>query len=157
MKIKTLIFLLIIIFPAKVFAQKVDDSKNNIKVVANYFEYLFKKGDFTSLEKIIAKNAIYTQADGLPYGGKYTGFEEWVKMFISTQKFCELKIGSDPIYFTNTTNSDVLVHFTVKFKANKSGKELTMMIAEYFEVKENQITSIRPFYFDTKTFTDFIK
>ncbi len=130
---------------------------NNLKVVANYFEYLFKTRNIVALEKIIAKDAIYTQAEGLPYGGTYIGFGEWANMYKKAQTFFDLKIEKEPTFYISSENNDVLITFTIKCRSKKSNKEIIMPIAEYFEVKEGLISAIRPFYFDTKTFTDFIK
>ena len=134
-----------------------ETKKKNKIVVAQYFEYLFKTGDFVAMRKIIAKNAVYSQAVGLPYGGTYTGFDELLTMFSKAQPFFDLKIEKEPIYYTNNINNDVMLSFTIKCKAKTSGKDIVMPISEYFELKDGLITAIRPFYFDTKTFSEFIK
>ena len=126
-------------------------------VVAKYFECLFKTGDFKMMSEIIAPGAIYHQAVGLPYGGTFIGFENWTKMFTHASTFFDLQIEREPTYFTSATEDGVLIHFTIKCKAKKSGKIISMPIAEYFEVKDGLITGIRPFYFDTKKFSDFIE
>ena len=134
-----------------------ESNKKNLKVVASYFEYLFKTGDFSSMQKIISKDAIYSQAEGLPYGGTYIGFDGMVQMFTKAQGYFNLQIVGEPVYFTSSNPDEVIIHFTIKCKSKSSNNEITMPIAEYFEVKNGVIISIRPFYFDTKAFTDFLK
>ena len=129
----------------------------NSKVVAKYFECLFKTRDFKTMSEIIAPGAIYNQAEGLPYGGTFIGFENWTKMFTQASTFFDLQIETEPTYFTSATEDGVLIHFTIKCTAKKSGKVISMPIAEFFEVKDGTITGIRPFYFDTKKFRDFIE
>ena len=126
-------------------------------MVSNYFEYLFRTRDFVSMEKIISKDAIYSQAEGLPYGGTYIGFTGMVQMFTKAQGYFDLSIVGEPVYFTSPNKNEVIIHFTIKCKSKKSNSEITMPIAEYFEVKNGLIIGIRPFYFDTKAFTDFLK
>ncbi len=133
------------------------NSQDNIKLVSKYFEYLFKTGDFISMEKIISKEAIYSQAEGLPYGGTYIGFKGMVTMFTKAQTYFDLQIVGEPVYFTSSNKDEVIIHFTIKCKSKKSSNEITMPIAEYFELKDGLIVGIRPFYFDTKSFADFLK
>ncbi|MEO7991538.1 MAG: hypothetical protein ABI663_18440 [Chryseolinea sp.] len=135
----------------------IENNQTNIKVVASYFEYLFKTGDFVSMQKIISKDAINSQAEGLPYGGTYIGFDGMVQMFTKAQGYFNLEIVSEPVYFTSPNKNEVIIHFTIKCKSKKSNNEITMPIAEYFEVKNGMIIGIRPFYFDTKAFADFLK
>lgn len=139
------------------FFEQQNQENENSKVVAKYFECLFKTRDFKTMSEIIAPGAIYHQAEGLPYGGTFIGFENWTKMFTHASTFFDLQIETEPTYFTSATEDGVLIHFTIKCTAKKSGKVISMPIAEYFEVKDGLITGIRPFYFDTKKFSDFIK
>ena len=125
-------------------------------VVANYFDYLFKTGNFEAMAKIIAPDAVYSQAEGLPYGGTYVGFSEWVKMFTKAQSLFDLRIEEEPNYFTSTTKPGIFIKFKIKCKSKKSGKEISMLITEYFEVKDGLIIAIRPYYFDTKSFVEFL-
>ena len=131
--------------------------EEEIKIVAKYFECLFKTGDFEAMQKIIAKDAVYNQAIGLPYGGDYVGFNEWIKMFTKAQTFFNLQIVEDPVYYTNNTNNGVFIYFKIKCTSKSSNKEISMPISEYYEVKDNLITNIRAYYFDTKSFVEFLQ
>ncbi|MBF4494361.1 nuclear transport factor 2 family protein [Flavobacterium sp. MR2016-29] len=130
---------------------------DNYKVVAKYFESLFKTRDFTGIASIIEEGAIYSQAEGLPYGGTYVGFNEWTKMYTKSSEFFDLEIEKEPTYFSNAAKNEVIIYFTIKCKAKKSGKTLSMPISEHFDLKNGKITAIRPFYFDTKQFAEFLK
>lgn len=129
----------------------------NIKVIARYFESLFKTQDFKTISEIIAPDAIYNQAEGLPYGGTFVGFNNWVKMFAQANNFFDLQIEKEPAYFTSSESDDVLIRFTIKCTSKKSGKIISMAVAEHFTLKDGIITAITPFYFDTKKFSDFLK
>ncbi|RZJ56053.1 MAG: nuclear transport factor 2 family protein [Flavobacterium sp.] len=130
---------------------------DNYKVVAQYFEALFKTRDFTTLATLIEDGAVYNQAEGLPYGGRYVGFNEWTKMYTKSAEFFELQIEKEPVYFSDATKNEVIIYFTINCKAKKSGKNLSMPISEHFDLKNGKITAIRPFYFDTKQFAEFLK
>lgn len=130
---------------------------DNLKVVALYYECLFKTRDFTTLATLIEPAAIYYQAEGLPYGGTFTGFEEWTKMYTKSAEFFELQIEKEPVYFSDASKNEVIIYFTIKAKAKKSGKTLSVPISEHFDLKNGKITAIRPFYYDTKQFAEFLK
>ncbi len=129
----------------------------NLNIVKTYYESLFKKQDLAAIKKIITSDAIYYQAEGLPYGGTYKGFRQWVKMYEKASTYFDLQIEEEPQYFLNESNNTVIINFTIKCKSKKSGKSIIMPISEHFEILDGEINSIRPFYFDTKTFSDFIK
>ena len=130
---------------------------DNYKVVAKYYECLFKTKDFNTMATIIEEGAVYNQAEGLPYGGTYVGFNEWTKMFAKSAEFFDLEIEKEPVYLGDTSKNEVIIYFTIKGKAKKSGKTLSMPISEHFDLKNGKITAIRAFYFDTKQFTEFLK
>lgn len=130
---------------------------DNFKIVAQYYESLFKTRDFTTMTHLIEEGAVYNQAEGLPYGGKFTGFNEWVKMYAKSAEFFDLEIEKEPVYFSDATKNEVIIYFTIKAKAKKSGKTLSVPISEHFDLKNGKITAIRPFYFDTKQFAEFLK
>src|SRR4051812_34082776 len=72
------------------------EQDKNQAIVLAYMQLLFKKGDFVNLKKLIAEDAVYTQAEGLPYGGTYTGFDNWMRMFVEVQRYAELQLAGEP-------------------------------------------------------------
>jgi hypothetical protein len=133
-----------------------ETKKDNLIIAGNYFDCLFKKGDFESLKKLIDTGAVYNQAAGLPYGGKYNGFGEWATMFTKVDKYFNLQLINEPIYFSNPGEKKVIANFTIKFTCKKNKKELLMQISELLEFKDGKIITVTPFYFDTKTLTELI-
>jgi ketosteroid isomerase-like protein len=129
----------------------------NISLVKTYYESLFKKQDFSTIQKILSDDFVYYQAEGLPYGGIYKGFEELMKMFGKASTYFDLQIEKEPEYFINESSNKVDIYFVIKCKSKKSGDLLTMPISEHFELKDGKISSIRPFYYDTNTFSTFCK
>jgi hypothetical protein len=127
------------------------------RIAAKYFECLFVTRDFATMKKIMAKDAVYNQAEGLPYGGTYIGFDELVKMFQKAGGYFDLQIEKNPVYYTNPATNGVFIYFWIKCKSKKSGKEISMPISEYYEVNNGLITHIRPYYFDTKSFSAFLE
>jgi ketosteroid isomerase-like protein len=151
---KIFLFCLLI---APLFSFQERDKDKNQAIVFDYMQLLFKKGDFVSLKKLVTENAIYTQAEGLPYGGTYTGFDNWMRMFVEVQRYAELQLVGEPTLLSNSEAAKVIANFSVKFKSKKTGKEITMPIAELFEFSDGKIIHITPYYFDTKTITEFMR
>ncbi|WP_163410681.1 nuclear transport factor 2 family protein [Flavobacterium ajazii] len=131
--------------------------EDNLKVVAKYFESLFKTRDLNTIAALIEDGAVYNQATGLPYGGTYKGFEEWTKMYAKSAEFFDLQIEKEPVCFSDASKNEVIIYFIINCKSKKSGKTLSMPISEHFDLKNGKITSIRPFYYDTKQFAEFLK
>lgn len=129
----------------------------NLKVVAKYYESLFKSKDFDALAAVVADGAVYNQAAGLPYGGTYTGFSEWTKMFAKSAEFFDLQIEKEPTYFSDASKNEVIIYFTMSSKSKKSGKTMSVPISEHFDLKDGKIIAVKPFYYDTKQFAEFLK
>lgn len=138
-------------------AQATSVESANTKVVATYFESLFKTRDFKTLASVLRPNAVYHQAEGLPYGGTYTGFEQWITMFQKAGSLFDMQIAEEPTYFYNSAKDRIVLGFVIRCTAKNSGKTITMHISEHFEVVDGKIASIRPFYFDTKAFAEFLR
>lgn len=134
----------------------ISEIAENQSIVMEYFESLFRKGDLVAVEKLVAKDAVYNQAAGLPYGGRYVGFDEWKKMFVKVNTLVELHTVGDPVMLTNAQANHIILQFTVRFTSRNSGKEITLPISEQFDVANGKIVSVQPFYFDTKSFSEFL-
>ncbi|WP_119789456.1 nuclear transport factor 2 family protein [Flavobacterium anhuiense] len=130
---------------------------DNLKVAAKYYESLFKTRDFDALATVVADGAVYNQAVGLPYGGTYTGFSEWTKMFTKSTEFFDLQIEKEPTYFSDASKNEVIIYFIMSCKSKKSGKTMSVPISEHIDLKDGKITDVRSFYYDTKQFAEFLK
>ncbi|WP_433780269.1 nuclear transport factor 2 family protein [Flavobacterium anhuiense] len=130
---------------------------DNLKVAAKYYESLFKTRDFDAVATVVADGAVYNQAVGLPYGGTYTGFSEWTKMFTKSTEFFDLQIEKEPTYFSDASKNEVIIYFIMSCKSKKSGKTMLVPISEHIDLKDGKITDVRSFYYDTKQFAEFLK
>jgi hypothetical protein len=86
----------------------------NTSLVKTYYESLFKKQDFATIQKILSDDFVYYQAEGLPYGGIYRGFEELMKMFGSASTYFDLQIEKEPEYFINESADKVDIYFKMQ-------------------------------------------
>ena len=133
-----------------------EDAVRNEAIVANYLESLFTKFDYAGLDRVLAADIVYAQAVGLPYGGTYHGLPEMMKMFIKSSEYSSMVVVDGWKLSTNSVTKKVLASFTVRSTAKKSGRVLDMAIQESFDLRDGRIIGITPFYFDTKTFVEFL-
>lgn len=127
------------------------DTGDNAKLVNRYFENLFIKFDQAALDGIVAPGAVYHQAAGLPYGGEYVGFPAWMTMFQKSVSYVGMQLLAPPALFSEPSTGRVLATFDVRITSKKAGWEMVMPVAEWFDIKDGKIASIRPYYFDTRT------
>jgi ketosteroid isomerase-like protein len=128
----------------------------NEAIVGKYLDSLFTKFDYAGLDSVLAADIVYTQAVGLPYGGIYHGLPEMMKMFIKSSEYSSMVVLDGWTFSANPVTHEIIASFTVRVTAKKSGRVLDMAIRECFQVRDGKIVSIMPFYFDTKTFVEFL-
>lgn len=133
-----------------------EDTAKNEAIVAKYLESLFTKFDYAGLDSVLAADIVYIQAAGLPYGGTYHGLPEMTKMFIKSSECSSMVVVDGWKLSTNSVTKKVVASFTVRSTAKQSGRVLDMAIQESFELRDGKIIGITPFYFDTKTFVEFL-
>jgi ketosteroid isomerase-like protein len=150
--IKRFSLILLLTVPLSCLAQ----SSPNTAAVTKCFDLLFRKGDFAGLSAVVSADAVYTQAEGLPYGGKYNGLQNWGTMFQKVQSYFDLQVEGEPVYFENVKANQVIVNFHVKFTSKKSNQSISMPIAELYDLKNGKIVGVTPYYFDTKKIVEFV-
>jgi len=154
---RKLLFIVIFFLVKNIVYAQHPAANDNVGVVSSYYECLFKTHDFQKLVTLLAPDATYYQAEGLPYGGTFVGAENWIRMFTQASSFFDLQIEKEPVYFLNDRGKEIILRFTIKCTAKKNGHVISMPIAEHFVLNAGQIVSIRPFYFDTLKFSKFLK
>lgn len=130
---------------------------DDIQIVKTYYESLFKKQDFETIATLLTDDAVYYQAEGLPYKGVYEGFAQWVEMYKKVSDYVYLQADSEPQYLVDENNHEVIIQFTINCVSKKSEKKLSMPILEAVTLRDHKIASIRPYYFDTKSFAAFLE
>ena len=132
------------------------ETVQNEATVARFLEALFTKFDYAALDKVLSPEVVYKQAVGLPYGGTFIGLPEMLKMFIKSSGYSSMVVVDGWKLSTNPETQKVVASFTVRCTAKKSGKVLDMEIQESYDLRDGKITGITPFYYDTKTFGEFV-
>ena len=132
-------------------------TNNSQEIVSSYFEKVFKQGDFDGVRKLVGAGAEYQQAVGLPYGGTYKGYDEWLAMFSKVQVHFDLHFEDDLVLFVSADGKGVIGSFTVTLKSRKTGRSIRMPVLERFEIQNGLIASVKPYYFDTASTVALLK
>jgi hypothetical protein len=129
----------------------------NQAVVVSYLDALFRTRDLSTIDKLVAPGAVYTQAPGLPYGGVFVGFKEWTGMFIKSTTFFDVIGVTQPSLATNEAGDRIVASFDVRFRSKATGKESLQPIQEQFVLEGGKIVALTPSYYDTKSLVDTLK
>ena len=109
-------------------------------------------GRWDIVKPLVADDLVVNVPEGIPYGGVYRGWQGYLNIFAAMGKFwSELKIG--PSQFA-TYDNKVAVISHLNGRIARTGKDVSMPLAEVWEIKGGQIAGITAFYFDTKLLAD---
>lgn len=127
--------------------------QKNAQVMRKFYGAIFAS-DWAGVEKVVTKNLMVYEADGLPYRGEYRGVEALKSLFARVVGYWDdLNIEIKAITSGGGYAVGVL-QFSGTAKA--SGKKISMPIAEISEFENGLISSIKPVYWDTKTISEAI-
>lgn len=127
--------------------------KLHAQVMKRFYDAIFSN-DWAGVEKVVSKNLIVYEADGLPYRGEYRGIDELKALFGRVVGYWDdLNIEVKAI-----TSGDGYVVGVLQFSgvSKATGRKISMPIAEISEFENGLISSIKPVYWDTKTISETI-
>jgi uncharacterized protein len=114
-------------------------------------EYLAAGGpgtaSFDTLAPFFAPNVVLYQAEALPYGGTWRGYDGMEQFFVAmSQTWAEFEMVEQGFLSTSGT---AVVHTQVHARARATGRELDFPILQAIRVVDGRIAEVRPFYWDT--------
>jgi ketosteroid isomerase-like protein len=119
-------------------------------------EYLAAGGPgeaaFAPLAPFFAPDVVLRQADALPYGGVWRGYEGMEQFFLAMSRAWDVFDLVAQTFLNDTSPLVVLTH--VHARARATGRELDFPILQTVTVENGHITEVRPFYWDTAAITD---
>jgi ketosteroid isomerase-like protein len=105
-------------------------------------------GDWPAMEKMLHPDFEVLEAEGLPYGGTYRGFEGWRRLsdkVLSTWSGFRIKLmemhGGDDDY--------AIVRFAMSGRSRKTGTAWDTTVLELWNFRNGLLARIDPYYFDT--------
>lgn len=104
-------------------------------------------GDWTAVAEYMSDDLVIREADSLPYGGDYTGRNALRDLFGKVMAFWD-----DPSIEMHaiTAGQDHGVGIlTLSVTSRRTGRRLTLDIAEMFRFRDGKLVEIKPYYYDT--------
>jgi ketosteroid isomerase-like protein len=102
---------------------------------------------FATLAPYFAPDVALHQAEGLPYGGVWRGHEGLEDFFLAMSRAWEAFEMIEQTYLCETNPLVVLTQ--VRARPRDSDRYLEFPILQTIMIKDDKITEIRPFYWDT--------
>jgi len=122
-------------------------------LIQRFYEAIFSL-DWADVQRCVTDDLTIVEAEGLPYGGTYTGVDELKSLFERLTGYWEnLDIARLGLTF-GSENVVGMLRFSGRSK--KTGIVVSMPMTEIFEFEGDLISKITPLYFDTKTLSEAI-
>lgn len=119
-------------------------------------EYLASGGpgtaSFITLEPYFAPDVVLWQADSLPYGGIWRGHAGIEQFFVAMSTTWDRFDLTDQTFLSEANPLVVLTQ--VHARSRKSGEYLNFPMLQTITLREDRITEVRPFYWDTAAIAD---
>lgn len=105
------------------------------------------KASFEPLAPFFAADVVLHQAEALPYGGTWRGHAGMERFFLAMSRAWESFDMVEQEFLA--TQGTVVVLTQVHARGHATGRELEFPILQTIIIKDERITEIRPFYWDT--------
>jgi ketosteroid isomerase-like protein len=127
----------------------------NLEIVRSTYEGRNSEENGRNLAEYAAKDIVWTEAKGFPYGGTYTGLEA-----IGKNVFHRLGTEWSNYKFTPegfvTEGDRVFAYGTYTAVNGKTGKSLTARVAHLWQLRDGKIVEFEQFV-DSQTVNDTFK
>jgi hypothetical protein len=132
--------------------KQVKTANSNVELVQS-FEDAFVTGDMDYILSILDDDVTVHECDSVPYPGTFRGKDGFLE--VGTQMASVWDITSDLDCDIVPAGHDRVLNL-VAFDAiaRATGKPIRIKIAEIFTVKDNKISDIQVYYWDTKAMAD---
>jgi ketosteroid isomerase-like protein len=97
---------------------------------------------------------ILIEAEGLPFGGTYRGWDGYMEVLGKLGKFWTGGRKQHSRAFIPYGDDKVIMHHTLDGHIAKNGQHVEMPVMILIGLKDGKIASIQPFLFDTKKVSD---
>jgi nucleoside-diphosphate-sugar epimerase/ketosteroid isomerase-like protein len=111
-------------------------------------------GDETKALEMIDEEAVWREAETLPWGGEWRGPDGFARLTREIDTVAELTVRGHEIIQAGEV---VEMRLDAVFTSRKSGRGLPMEIVEHYRVREGKILGADAFYKDTQAVNDLVR
>ncbi|WP_433297406.1 NAD-dependent epimerase/dehydratase family protein [Pseudonocardia sp. CA-142604] len=127
---------------------------NNDVATLQEFVTRMQAGDRTEALDMIDADAVWREADTLPWSGEWRGPDGFVRLDCEINTLAEMTVRD---YTIVEAGEVVEMRLSAVFTSRKSGRRLPMEIVEHYTVRDGKIHGANAFYKDTQAVNDLIK
>ena len=120
---------------------------SRVAILEKFLE-LGRSRDMAALEAMITEDIRIQQAPSLPFGGVYIGWAGYLE--VTEKLFGKLrKVHLALIEAWDGPQCSLIAHFMLNAISKRTQEEISMPLLEKWEFKEDKVSAITPFYYDT--------
>ncbi|MBC8161499.1 MAG: nuclear transport factor 2 family protein [Roseiflexaceae bacterium] len=120
--------------------------QSNVQVIQDFYADL-GRGELSAAFTHLDPEFELHQAESLPYGGVYRGYESVTKFFEVFGRTWANFQSTDVEYLE--AGDYVIVRSRIRGQAKQSGNELEMPMIQVFQMRDGKAITAHPFYWDT--------
>ena len=112
------------------------------------FLELGRARDLAALRAMVTEDIRITEAESLPFGGEYVGWAGYLEL--TNKVFGKIrKVRLELMGTWDGPQQSLVAHFVLNAVSKRTEKEISMPLLEIWEFKNDKISAITPFYYDT--------
>jgi len=127
-------------------------AEKNIAIADKMYEYGFAS-DWPNLESILTEDFEIIEPDSLSFGGSYRGKKALEEVFGKVLGILQPK----DVRRKSMTANDTEVVSLLDLVFEDGNGEFVMPVAEYFEIRGDQIARVVPYFLDTVRLNEFLE
>ena len=118
------------------------------EIIFRFYE-LVVQGDMAGAEALVHPEFVGEEAVSLPYGGTYKGLEGWRNLLTTVGSVFTEFLPTVEYALTDETGTRVIVMVSLTGRSIKTGERFATSMLELWELRDGQISAVRPYYWDT--------
>ena len=112
------------------------------------FLELGRARNLAALRAMVTEDIRIKEAESLPFGGEYVGWAGYLEL--TNKVFGKIrKVRLELMGTWDGPQQSLVAHFVLNAVSKRTEKEISMPLLEIWEFKNDRISAITPFYFDT--------
>src|SRR5258708_35779660 len=118
---------------------------SSVEVVRRFTSALVA-GDVPGCLALLHPDNVFDEAEGLPFGGDYSGSEGFIRLLKDVGRLFEVKLSEPQV---TDAGDCVLVRLTGTFTSRATGRTLETPVVDLYTVRDGKVARVDVFYKDT--------
>jgi ketosteroid isomerase-like protein len=124
----------------------------NLATVVRIYQCIFG-GEVDRMEPLLAPGFYLIEAESLPYGGEYEGFQGFKSLLRKVAAFWNRTLVGE-VERMIADGDWVIAVLRLRGRDPKTGERVSMSVCEVWECRDGKAVALWPYYWDTKRISD---